>query len=203
MSNTPNSARNRSGKHTIAVAAGCLTRTESDRTLVLVSRRRPDDSLGGKWEFPGGKIEAGESAEEAVRREVREEVGLDHPGPWISGPDVTHHYPHVSVRIQLLTSEVTEPVHPVALEVAEVCWIDVDRLHELEWPDANLALVAWMQERFGVLRGVSPGSGLGSLRQADGSDVRSSHDASPAASLPTSDPARRDDHLSPTSDASV
>ena len=43
--------------------------------LFLVGRRRPGGSMGGRWEFPGGKAEEGESAEEALAREIQEEFG--------------------------------------------------------------------------------------------------------------------------------
>ena len=43
----------------------------------LICRRRPEQSHGGKWEFPGGKVEGGESPAEAARRELREELGIE------------------------------------------------------------------------------------------------------------------------------
>ncbi len=56
-----------------AVAAALIER--NGRTLIC--RRRPDQSHGGKWEFPGGKVENGESPAEAVRRELREELDIE------------------------------------------------------------------------------------------------------------------------------
>lgn len=44
---------------------------------ILVTRRAPGERLAGKWEFPGGKIEAGESPEHALVREIREELGIE------------------------------------------------------------------------------------------------------------------------------
>jgi 8-oxo-dGTP diphosphatase len=55
------------------VAAALILRGEE----VLICQRRPDQPLGSKWEFPGGKIEPGETAEEALHRELREELGID------------------------------------------------------------------------------------------------------------------------------
>ena len=64
----------RNGIRTVRpVAAALILRGDE----VLICQRRPDQPLGSKWEFPGGKMEAGETAEEALRRELQEELGID------------------------------------------------------------------------------------------------------------------------------
>ena len=77
------------------VAAGILLRT--DRTMLLTSR--PEGKpYAGYWEFPGGKLEEGESVEQALRRELQEELGITIAAahPW----KVTEHdYPHALVRL--------------------------------------------------------------------------------------------------------
>lgn len=56
-----------------AVSAALILRGDE----VLICQRRPDQPLGSKWEFPGGKMEPGETAEEALRRELKEELNID------------------------------------------------------------------------------------------------------------------------------
>jgi 8-oxo-dGTP diphosphatase len=64
------------------VAAGLIVRGDE----VLICQRRPDQPMALQWEFPGGKIEAGETAEEALARELDEELGIKAT----IGPKVTH-----------------------------------------------------------------------------------------------------------------
>jgi len=60
----------------IEVGLGLVIRTAGSGREVLITRRRADAVYAGYWEFPGGKVEAGESPEDCAVREVREEVGL-------------------------------------------------------------------------------------------------------------------------------
>jgi 8-oxo-dGTP diphosphatase len=67
--------------HTLAkplrhVVAGLILRGEGDGREVLICQRRPDQPMGLKWEFPGGKIELGETPEGALARELNEELGI-------------------------------------------------------------------------------------------------------------------------------
>lgn len=58
---------------------------------LFIARRKAGGDLGGKWEFPGGKIEAGESDEAALRREYREEFGAAvETGPFLAGAQFSH-----------------------------------------------------------------------------------------------------------------
>lgn len=59
--------------HKMRVTAAII---EKD-SLVLIARRKIGSALGGKWEFPGGKIEPGESSEECLKREMKEEFGIE------------------------------------------------------------------------------------------------------------------------------
>jgi 8-oxo-dGTP diphosphatase len=72
---------NRNGKPVRFVVAALILRRspgpDTDSTEVLVCQRRADQPMSLKWEFPGGKIEPGESSEEALGRELREELGIE------------------------------------------------------------------------------------------------------------------------------
>ena len=63
-------------KKRILVAGGLISALDR-RGLFLLTRRKSEQELGGFWEFPGGKVESGESPKEAVKRELREELGIE------------------------------------------------------------------------------------------------------------------------------
>ena len=81
-------------KHT-EVAVGILLRADG---ALLLSTRPPGKVYEGYWEFPGGKIEAGESVEQALRRELIEELGIT-IGPAQAWKVTEHNYPHALVRL--------------------------------------------------------------------------------------------------------
>lgn len=69
---------------------------------VLIARRKPEKSLGGYWEFPGGKLEVGEDAETALVRELKEEMGMTLNNLRYYG---THTHQYDSFSIELLAYE--------------------------------------------------------------------------------------------------
>lgn len=121
---------------TIEVAAGVLRDGEG---RVLVSRRLAGRHLAGMWEFPGGKIEPGESPEAALARELEEELGIT-LGPSRPLAAVRHEYPEKIVRLCLYE------VHsfsgsPSGAEGQEIRWVKPDALGALEMPAADRPLV--------------------------------------------------------------
>jgi 8-oxo-dGTP diphosphatase len=85
----PNSNARQSGPALRFVAAALIIRAGE----VLIGQRRPDQPMALQWEFPGGKIEAGESAEQALARELDEELGIKATiGPRVTR--VRHNYRH-------------------------------------------------------------------------------------------------------------
>ena len=102
---------------------------------VLLSRRREGTHLAGLWEFPGGKLEPGESIGQALRREIHEETGLeikDHR-PLIG---IRYHYPEKSVFLDThLITVWSGKAH--GREGQEIAWIDRGMLHDYALPEAD------------------------------------------------------------------
>lgn len=100
--------------------------------------------MGGLWEFPGGKIEAGETVAECIVREIREELGIE-----------------IAVGEQLITIEHIYPAFqltliahhchylggtPQPIECDEIRWVNIDELERYQFPAANSAIVAAIQQ---------------------------------------------------------
>jgi mutator protein MutT len=102
---------------------------------LLITQRRLHDHLGGLWEFPGGKLEAGESFAECLVRELREELAIE-VRVLQEIEDITHAYPEKTVRLKFfrceLTDGVAKPIHCHAL-----AWISRDELENYEFPAAD------------------------------------------------------------------
>lgn len=106
---------------------------------VLAAQRSATMTLPLKWEFPGGKIEAGESPEECLIRELMEELGVT----VLLGtalPPATHGYPDFTVTLYPFTCRVaggTITPH----EHHALTWIEPQRMPELDWAAADLPII--------------------------------------------------------------
>ncbi len=106
---------------------------------VLIAKRRKGDKLAGKWEFPGGKIDPGETAEEALKRELNEELGIEtEVRDFICSS--RYDYEHLSVellayRVLHISGDITPLVHD------EVRWVLFDDLCSYDLPAANDEIV--------------------------------------------------------------
>ena len=99
-----------------------------DKDRVLIDKRRADSLLGGMWEFPGGKVENGENLEQAIVREIREELGLMiRAGRELNS--YKHAYTHFSVIVHTFLCEIIAG-EPKALESDEIAWVLISRLDE-------------------------------------------------------------------------
>ena len=110
-----------------------------DGNRVLLTRRRQDAHLGGLWEFPGGKVEEGESLEEALVREIFEELGMTiRPGKLYFEKE--HVYPDRTVHLHFFECRIVEGA-PQARDVADFRWTPPEDLDRFEFPDANRPLI--------------------------------------------------------------
>lgn len=106
---------------------------------VLLTQRWPGRHLGLTWEFPGGKVEEGESDTEALERELREELGVEAEiGSCCF--ETRHGYGSREVHLLIFRCKLTEGV-PRALDVKAMEWADVETLADRKFPPADLLFV--------------------------------------------------------------
>jgi 8-oxo-dGTP diphosphatase len=106
---------------------------------VLIAKRKPDDQQPDKWEFPGGKIEAGESARRCLKREMREEFGIDVRVGKFLGESI-YDYPHASIRLLAYLAE-WQAGNLALKDHADFAWAQCDRLDEFDFAPADLPFV--------------------------------------------------------------
>ena len=110
---------------------------------ILITQRFDHVHLPGLWEFPGGKVEAGESLQAALEREIMEELGVK-----IRVHDefftVEHDYPTKSVRLHFFNCSIIEG-EPQLIEVADMRWVHPQDLVQFDFPPADAELIARLQ----------------------------------------------------------
>ena len=121
------------------VVAGLLFNAEKQ---ILLSQRRPDQEFPGYWEFPGGKIEPGESPEEALIRELQEELGINAQILHIYEV-IYHRYENFDVLMLFYLCSTQET--PIAKEVAQVKWVCINELTQYQLLAADQPLVKRLQ----------------------------------------------------------
>jgi mutator protein MutT len=125
----------------IDVAAGLVFHNGK----LLITQRRPDDHLGGLWEFPGGKVEPGETFEGCLVRELHEELGIEVTvGEEIQ--EITHSYPQKTVRLKFLLCGLRSGTAR-AIYVQSLAWITQMELGRYEFPAADAKLLEVLNER--------------------------------------------------------
>jgi 8-oxo-dGTP diphosphatase len=110
---------------------------------ISIAKRKIGGSMGGLWEFPGGKIEPGETVAECIIREIREELGIEiavgahlisieHTYPTFELIAIAHHCQHISGI-------------PQPIESDEIRWVNVSDLNNYQFPVANAAIIQALQ----------------------------------------------------------
>lgn len=117
-------------------------------TRLLAARRRKPTNLAGRWEFPGGKVDQGEVPEQALHREIREELGVGIAlGTELLGPDdgawrISEHY---VLRLWPATVAHGEP-RPL-VEHDQLRWLEPGSWLEVAWLDADIRIVEALAAR--------------------------------------------------------
>jgi 8-oxo-dGTP diphosphatase len=124
-------------KPPVPVVCAIIVRDE----FIMLAQRPPDKKLGGLWEFPGGKVEAGESAEEALHRELQEELGCTVRITQTLAP-FGHAYEWGSIELIPFVCELAEgSPEPHAHEHTALVWVEREELSAYELAPADVPLV--------------------------------------------------------------
>ncbi len=110
-----------------------------DHGKLLITQRRPDDHLPNLWEFPGGKVEPGETFQACLIREIAEELDIEIAVEELL-EEITHSYPQKAVRLcfyhcRLIAGE------PKAIHVQNWKWVTREDLEREEFPAADAKLI--------------------------------------------------------------
>ena len=124
----------------IVVSAGIVSRGEK----IMLCQRRPGDRMELKWEFPGGKLEQGESPQQALERELREELAIETRTGRIF--DVHHDFSgDREILILFFRSDLVSG-EPQTIECNAVHWVDLNRLTEYDLAPADMAVAKLLAE---------------------------------------------------------
>ena len=120
----------------IRVTAAIL---EKDRKILIAKRKIGDELFAGLWEFPGGKVEKGETPKECMARELREELDIEvEVGELITSNK--HKYPHgifelLAYRVKHISGKIILNAHD------EIKWVTADEMSNFEFPPADIPII--------------------------------------------------------------
>lgn len=126
----------------IQVTAGVI---EKEGRVLIARKRRGDGPFARKWEFPGGKVEPGETNEECLERELHEELGIRaRIGAFLCAS--RHDYGHLAV--ELLAYRVISYRGEIVLnDHEEIRWVPAGDLADYEFPQADIPIIRLLMEK--------------------------------------------------------
>jgi 8-oxo-dGTP diphosphatase len=132
-----------SGQPLVLVAAVVLVDADG---RVLLARRPEGKAMAGMWEFPGGKVDPGETPETALIRELAEELGIDVAASCLAPfTFASHAYPDFHLLMPLYVCRKWSGI-PMAREGQRLAWVRPARLAEYAMPPADKPLVAMLRD---------------------------------------------------------
>lgn len=132
-------------KDPVGVVAALIWDEEGKRFLIC--QRPANKKRGMLWEFAGGKVEPGETKQEALIRELREELGFT-AAPGELFMEVVHAYPDLTVRLSLFHTRIASGA-PTLLEHNDMRWITPDEIGNYEFCPADTDILAEITKRYG------------------------------------------------------
>jgi len=124
----------------LQVAVGVIV---NQNKQVLIARRASHQHQGNRWEFPGGKVEKGETSLDAISRELREELGINiHDASLII--EITHQYNDKKVNLAVFQVDKWQG-DPIGAEGQPIRWIKLTELDQFQFPEANEEILDYLR----------------------------------------------------------
>jgi len=125
----------------IVVGAAVVTNRKGE---VLIAQRREKDMLGGLWEFPGGKQETGETIQQCIARELKEELGINiETGEFLI--TVKHAYSHFSMEMHTYFAKIRSG-RPRPIECQNFQWLKISDLRKVPYSKADLKIIEELEQ---------------------------------------------------------